>query len=624
MANLWLTGAGEPTLGTGEQGDYYRDTVTNLVYYRENPTTWAEVPAFTPSPDGVGTTWLYGTGAPLNGLGSNGNYYFDNDVNTVYFKVLGAWEAKGSLDFIGVYGVQWGNGTGAPANIPPLNNLPAGSFYLDVATSDIYYKNPSLVWEAKGQLGLGSTGLDAIATAADRVQTGLDRVATAADSVATAADSVATAADAVATTADRVQTGLDRVQTTADAATTIAARDAALAITINSAYVDFTTQANGAPLSVLDTGQAVDYTFNASGRAPTISGGRLIVNNQAGAGSGSLADYYQCNLNAPIVRVGAEWTQPSGADDGNGNATIVAWDSIYEGGGTTVARSWFHMSIVPGTGAIGTAKWSTGDGAGNLLNVKSQTFTNPPADGVTVWRCEGVLDKEAGIAFAWLPDGSIMRLTDAEIAAFCIAVSKPIQSLKNLDSKVMVIEHFCLTGANTASFAGFKNVYAETASPQFKLRSDSPLNLAYKAWVLKALVPPIPVGVSYAPTTPESIVTTTSAANINSTSGKFSCTAGPSGIVIVVASAYYEWSATDTLFWRLAGTVNTTTRAAEVGVSGQKRVVTQTIIVSGLTPGATITETLQHWTVSNGSATCKIGGVSSTILPALTLLAIPA
>ena len=179
MANLWLTGTGEPTLGTGEQGDYYRDTVTNLVYFRENPTTWAEVPAFTPSPDGVGTTWLYGTGAPLNGLGSNGNYYFDNDVNTVYFKVLGAWEAKGSLDFIGVYGVQWGNGTGAPANIPSLNNLPAGSFYLDVATSDIYYKNPSLVWEAKGQLGIGSTGLDAIATAADRVQTGLDRVATA-------------------------------------------------------------------------------------------------------------------------------------------------------------------------------------------------------------------------------------------------------------------------------------------------------------------------------------------------------------------------------------------------------------------------------------------------------------
>lgn len=158
MANLWLTGTGEPTLGTGEQGDYYRDTVTNLVYFRENPTTWAGVPAFTPSPDGVGTTWLYGTGAPLNGLGSNGNYYFDNDVNTVYFKVLGAWEAKGSLDFIGVYGVQWGNGTGAPANIQPLNDLPAGSFYLDVATSDIYYKNPSLVWEAKGQLGGGGGG----------------------------------------------------------------------------------------------------------------------------------------------------------------------------------------------------------------------------------------------------------------------------------------------------------------------------------------------------------------------------------------------------------------------------------------------------------------------------------
>ena len=82
-----------------------------------------------------------------------------------------------------------------------------------------------------------------------------------------------------------------------------------------------------------------------------------------------------------------------------------------------VPRSWVHMSIVPKAQAQRVwQKWFTCDGAGNLLNVKSQTFTNPPADGVAIWRFEAVLDKKAGIAFAWLPDGSIMRLTDAEIA----------------------------------------------------------------------------------------------------------------------------------------------------------------------------------------------------------------
>ena len=161
MANQWLTGSGVPSTGIGQVTDYYRDTVSNLVYYRENAFTWVVVPAFTPNPDGIGTTWLHGDVPPLTGQGSDGDYYYDEVQLIVYRKDVATWVPKGSLDFIGIYGVQWGNGLGAPANIPSLNNLPAGSFYLDVATSDIYYKNPSLVWEAKGQLG-GSGGGDSV------------------------------------------------------------------------------------------------------------------------------------------------------------------------------------------------------------------------------------------------------------------------------------------------------------------------------------------------------------------------------------------------------------------------------------------------------------------------------
>lgn len=158
MANQWLTGSGVPSTGIGQVTDYYRDTVSNLVYYRENAFTWVVVPAFTPNPDGIGTTWLHGDVPPLTGQGSDGDYYYDEVQLIVYRKDVATWVPKGSLDFIGLYGVQWGNGIGAPASTVPLNGLPAGSFYLNVETSDIYYKNPSLVWEAKGQLGGGSGG----------------------------------------------------------------------------------------------------------------------------------------------------------------------------------------------------------------------------------------------------------------------------------------------------------------------------------------------------------------------------------------------------------------------------------------------------------------------------------
>ncbi len=156
MANLFLTGSGAPTSGIGEATDYYRDTVTNLIYYKDSPTNWVGVPSLIPTPDGVGTTWLYGNGEPSNAIGVTDDYYRNEDNGAIYRKDgLHEWQPVGTLDFIGLYGVQWGNGLGAPANIAPLNNLPAGSFYLDVTTSDIYYKDDSLAWVLKGQLGGG-------------------------------------------------------------------------------------------------------------------------------------------------------------------------------------------------------------------------------------------------------------------------------------------------------------------------------------------------------------------------------------------------------------------------------------------------------------------------------------
>lgn len=253
MANLFLTGSGLPTPAIGEVTDYYRDTGTNLIYYR-SPTGWEAVPSLIPTPDGVGTTWHFGNGAPSNGVGSSGDYYRDDDNGSIYRKhPVNGWESKGSLDFIGVYGVQWGEGSGAPANIPPFNNLPAGSFYLDVDTSDIYYKDPSLTWSLKGQLGGDSA--DNAATSA----TNAANSASAASISATNASNSASVALTSATNASNAQLAAE------------AARDAA--IVTGKVYADTTAglaaTTNGQYFNVVSTVTygALDLYLNNAGVA---------------------------------------------------------------------------------------------------------------------------------------------------------------------------------------------------------------------------------------------------------------------------------------------------------------------------------------------------------------------
>lgn len=403
--------------------------------------------------------------------------------------------------------------------------------------------------------------------------------------------------------------------------------------TAQIAYVDFTTKADGLPPSNLDTGQAVDYTFNASGRRTAIESGRLVVYNKAAAGSGDLADYYQSDLGAPVVRVGCEWTMPAGADDGNGNITYAAWNGIYEGGGTVVPRSWVHMSIIPGTGPTGTAQWFIVRGvagAQNILSIKSQTFTNPPADGLATWSSEAVLDADAGMAYASLPDGSVMSLSNAEIAAFCAAISvSPAPTFADLSATVIVCEHYCNAGANTAKFGGFKNLYGETQASlarALKSKNPDPLNHFKRFKAVRDIIPPsAPTPTIYAPSTQMTAPTTTSMTNIDATNGKITAVAGVTGKIIWRVSAYYEWTGSDTVFWRLAGGAGTTTiQAADVGVSGTKRTVHGLFTSTGLTPGQSYTMTLQHSAVTGGLATLKAGGSGGGLVPPLTIAATPA
>jgi len=220
-----------------------------------------------------------------------------------------------------------------------------------------------------------------------------------------------------------------------------------------------------------------------------------------------------------------------------------------------------------------------------------------------------------------------MTITDAEIAAMCGVLAISVFKLSDVPSSVLMCEHFCSAGASTAKFAGFTNLSGELVASlpaTYKSEAETPLSAARKTAALRSGIPPAPVDTIYSPTTALSVATTTSAANIDATNGKITTVAGPTGKVIFQVSVYYEWTANDVLFMRMAGTQSTTTRAAAVGISGQKGVVSMTTEMSGLTPGQAVTGTIQQWTVIAGSATAKAGGAGGAMVPPLAIVAIPA
>lgn len=102
-----LHGAGAPNPGTGADGDFYIDTSLWYVYGPKTAGAWGSGTPMTgpQGPQGLkgdqgnqglqgvaGNTMLNGTGAPSNGLGVNGDFYFDTAAVAIYGpKAAGAW-----------------------------------------------------------------------------------------------------------------------------------------------------------------------------------------------------------------------------------------------------------------------------------------------------------------------------------------------------------------------------------------------------------------------------------------------------------------------------------------------------------------------------------------------------
>ena len=87
----FLSDSGNPSNGNGSDGDHYRDTANQNLWFK-SVGSWTLVGNLNDNtPDGIGTIWLNGSGVPLNLNGSNGYYYRNTTNQDIWFKVGGFW-----------------------------------------------------------------------------------------------------------------------------------------------------------------------------------------------------------------------------------------------------------------------------------------------------------------------------------------------------------------------------------------------------------------------------------------------------------------------------------------------------------------------------------------------------
>ena len=87
----FLSDSGNPSNGNGSDGDHYRDTANQNLWFKA-AGSWTLVGNVNDdTPDGVGTFWLHGSGVPLNANGADNNYYRNTANQDIWFKQAGIW-----------------------------------------------------------------------------------------------------------------------------------------------------------------------------------------------------------------------------------------------------------------------------------------------------------------------------------------------------------------------------------------------------------------------------------------------------------------------------------------------------------------------------------------------------
>lgn len=154
--STWYSGSGVPSGGTGINGDYYFRTSTYDIYTKTSGS-WGSPIATITGPTGAtgatgatgsagtnGTAWYSGSGAPSNGTGANGDFYFQTSNGAVYKKVTGSWGSAianltgptGAAGSNGTDGSTWFSGSSTPSGGTGVD----GDFYFRTTTGDVYHK----------------------------------------------------------------------------------------------------------------------------------------------------------------------------------------------------------------------------------------------------------------------------------------------------------------------------------------------------------------------------------------------------------------------------------------------------------------------------------------------------
>jgi hypothetical protein len=145
--NTVLYGAGAPSAGVGVNGNFYIDTTAHAIYGPKTGGSWgASTSLVGPSGSGGsagadGKTVIYGSGAPANGTGNDGDTFIDNTGHVLYGpKAAGAWPAGVSLvgpqgdNILGPMAVFGGGSDGDLT-------MASGTVIL---AKDMYYRNVTL------------------------------------------------------------------------------------------------------------------------------------------------------------------------------------------------------------------------------------------------------------------------------------------------------------------------------------------------------------------------------------------------------------------------------------------------------------------------------------------------
>ena len=114
-----LTGFGAPSSTIGQDGDFYLDRSSGLLYGPKTLGSWPTPIPLTGATGINGNDILYGTGAPAVSLGNPGDFYINTAANLIYGPKTSVWPAGVSLK--GAPG-----GTGAPG--PPGGALGSAEF----------------------------------------------------------------------------------------------------------------------------------------------------------------------------------------------------------------------------------------------------------------------------------------------------------------------------------------------------------------------------------------------------------------------------------------------------------------------------------------------------------------